>query len=270
MTLVPAATVRMLIRHTRRECGCHPDPGTRRESERQFLWGSPFEETLTHDYTVELPPYLIEEAQVTNADFRRFLSATGWRPRVTESFLSHWPGGRMPDSIAELPVVFVDLDDARAYARWLSRRLPTEPEWHHAAQGSDGRDWPWGASFDARRCAPGGAGPVPVRSHPEGLSPFGCYHMSGNVWEWTESERDDGHTRFAIIRGGSWFRPEGSLWYVQGGPQPCTSHTKLLLRGPSLDRSATIGFRCAADVDDTGPAAARAPGRARGRTGATR
>ncbi len=72
--------------------------------------------------------------------------------------------------------------------------------------------------------------------------------MCGNVWEWTESERSDGHTRFAIIRGGSWFRAEGSLWYVPGGPQPCTTHTKLLLLAPGLDRSATIGFRCAADA----------------------
>jgi formylglycine-generating enzyme required for sulfatase activity len=71
--------------------------------------------------------------------------------------------------------------------------------------------------------------------------------MAGNVWEWTESCRDDGHTRFAMIRGGSWYRAEGSGWYVEGGPQPCTSHTKFIRMWPGLDRCATVGFRCAMD-----------------------
>src|SRR5260221_11466977 len=141
----------------------------------------------------------------------------------------------MPAAIAELPVVYVDLEDARAYARWAGKRLPTEPEWQRAAQGTDGRTWPWGNDFDAARCTPSGRGPMPVLSLPAGRSPCRWHHMSGNVWEWTESERTDGRTRFAIIRGGSWFRAEGSLWYLPGGPQPCTTHTKLLLAAPGRD-----------------------------------
>ena len=73
--------------------------------------------------------------------------------------------------------------------------------------------------------------------------------MSGNVWEWTESQRDDGHTRFAILRGGSYFQAAGSIWYTDGGPQPCDHHAKFLLLWPGLDRCATIGFRCVVDVE---------------------
>lgn len=76
--------------------------------------------------------------------------------------------------------------------------------------------------------------------------------MAGNVWEWTESERDDGHTRFCIIRGGSNFQAKGSIWYVEGGPQANTSHTKFLLMWPGLDRCGTIGFRCVTPADTPG------------------
>ena len=156
----------------------------------------------------------------------------------------------MPAGLADHPVVYVDLDDARAYAKWAGKRLPTEPEWHLAAQGTDGRAWPWGGDFDAARVNMTKSGTSPVRSHPNGRSPYGCYHMSGNVWEWTESVRDDGHTRFVLIRGGSHYKAEGSGWYTDGGPQPCTHHAKFLLMWPGLDRCATIGFRCVIDAKD--------------------
>jgi hypothetical protein len=72
--------------------------------------------------------------------------------------------------------------------------------------------------------------------------------MCGNVWEWTESERSDGRTRFAILRGGSYYRAEGSHWYMDGGPQAADFAAKTLLAWPGLDRCATIGFRCAVDL----------------------
>ncbi len=248
MTLVPGATITMRLSHRRRECGCYPDPGVPAARWPEFLWGSPHDGTIEHRAgPFALRAFYIDEAEVSNREFKRFLDASGYRPKHPENFLAHWPDGVMPEELADHPVVYIDLDDARAYAAWAGKRLPTEPEWHLAAQGPDGREWPWGGEFDPARCNSGGAGTMPVRSLPEGRSPCGCYHMSGNVWEWTESARDDGHTRFAIIRGGGWFDAKGSIWYVRGGPQPCTHHAKFLLMWPGLDRCATIGFRCAAD-----------------------
>ena len=147
-------------------------------------------------------------------------------------------------------MVYVDLDDARAYAAWAGKRLPTEEEWQYAAQGGDGREYPWGNELRAGRCNRGETGgTTPVKAFPAGRSPCGCYDMCGNVWQWTESERSDGRTRFCIIRGGSYFTAKGSNWYVDGGPRPANFATKFLLMWPGLDRCATIGFRCVVDLE---------------------
>ncbi|HTL56256.1 MAG TPA: SUMF1/EgtB/PvdO family nonheme iron enzyme [Candidatus Limnocylindrales bacterium] len=253
MVFVPGAHVRIQLEHGRRECGCYPDPATPEHEQQKFRWGTPFDERLLHDFTVNVKAFYIDETEVSNAQFKRFLEATHYRPSRRENFLKHWPGGKMPIELSDHPVVYVELNDARAYAKWAGKRLATEYEWHLAAQGTDGRRWPWGDELDEAHPAPRlvnttGA-TLPVRALPDGRSPYGCYQMAGNVYEWTESERDDGHTRYATIRGGSFFQAKGSVWYMDGGPRPCTHHAKFILMWPGLDRCATIGFRCVKDAE---------------------
>ena len=115
-------------------------------------------------------------------------------------------------------------------------------------EGPKGLKYPWGDRMQSDRVNTGDAA-TSVRAFPKGRSPFGCYDMCGNTWEWTESEQtDDGRTRYSLIRGGSYFNAIGSSWYVKGGPKYSNRPTKMLLVWPGLDRSATIGFRCVVDV----------------------
>lgn len=165
--------------------------------------------------SVRLTDVAVDDTEVSNAQFAEFVSSAHYQPRSPHRFLAHWlDGAPRPGTEAE-PVTYVDLADARAYARWRQARLPTEEEWQVAA----------GDSAFARR--------------------------SRRVWNWTESEHTDGRTRFAMVKGGSDFRAEGSNWYVDGGEQPPDYRLKLLLAGGGLARSECIGFRCAVDLAGT-------------------
>ena len=233
----------MRVRMRSRECGFYDS-----KTENGGTWWK--EDSCEFERRVKLPSYAIDETPVTNAQFAKFLKATKYRPEHAASFLKHWSAGEVPDGLGDHPVVWVDLNDARSYAAWAGKRLPTEDEWQFAAQGEDHREFPWGNGMRARVCNLGETGSTTsVLAFPEGRSPFGCYDMCGNVWQWTESERTDGRTRFCMIRGGSYFRPEGSMWYVDGGPREASFATKFLLMWPGIDRCGTIGFRCVVDLE---------------------
>jgi len=204
-----------------------------------------------HDHVMHVDRFFIDRTPVTNRAYLRFIEATHYRPRDATNYLEDWTNGTYPAGWGEKPVTWVALEDARAYAAWAGKRLPHEWEWQLAAQGDDGRAYPWGAAWNAadvplpqtgRRVRP----PDDVTAHPGGASPFGVLDLVGNVWQWTD-EADDDHTRAAILRGGSAYQPQGSLWYF---PQAYRNdqHGKLLLMAPSRDRSAEIGFRCVMDA----------------------
>jgi len=178
-------------------------------------------QTVEEARDVVLEPFALGPAPVTNGEFHRFLTATGYRPRHGDNFLRHWPGngeprpgpgtGPAPAQLAT-PVTFVDLGDARAYLDWAGARLPTPEEWQ-LGLGS------------------GRVGYGPVR-----------------VWEWTDSAVADGHTRWCLLKGGADYQAPGSDWYADGGPRPPSWTAKFILWSPGLDRCATVGFRAALSV----------------------
>jgi iron(II)-dependent oxidoreductase len=231
---------------TVRECGFYHVPNVDYPALRYVNLHRPW----SMQRQVELKPYAIDLTPVTNRQFAQFLQATGYTPEHPENFLAHWQDGRIPEGLDDHPVVYVSLEDARAYAVWAGKRLPTEEEWQHAAQGVEARRYPWGDEWRYDCCNHGQfERTTPVKQFPQGRSPYGCYDMCGNVWEWTESERSDGRTRFVMLKGGSYYRALGSEWYADGGAQSNDLAAKFLLMYAGLDRCATIGFRCVVELN---------------------
>lgn len=198
---------------------------------------------------VNLPAYYIDKTEVTNEQYKKFLDDSGYQPKWPKNFLNHWKGGTYPSGKAKHPVVWVSMDDAKAYAEWAGKRLPTEEEWQKAAQGADGRSWPWGNIYNPGKANMDSKDTKSVGSYPEGASPYGALDMVGNVWEMTDSCQSDGYHYFVWLRGGSYFFAKGSRWYMQGGPITAYQRTKYWLMTPELNRSPSIGFRCAKDAN---------------------
>jgi gamma-glutamyl hercynylcysteine S-oxide synthase len=215
----------------------------------QYPWeASP---RLFHDHIVHIPSFWIDKYPVTNAQFKSFLDTTQYKPRDSYNFLRDWKDGKIPSGWENKPVTWVSREDAQAYAKWAGKRLPREWEWQYAAQGTDGRLYPWGENWEQQRVPVVDhgrtmRGPDDVGSHPQGASPFGVEDLVGNVWQWTDEFVDD-HSRSAIVRGGSYYQPQYSMWYF---PQAykLSHHGRYLLMSPSMDRSGAIGFRCAVDA----------------------
>ena len=204
-----------------------------------------------HEHPIHVNSFYIDKFPVTNGDFKKFIDATHYHPTDDLNFLRDWKDGTYPSGWENKPVTWVSQEDARAYAAWAGKRLPHEWEWQYAAQGADLRLYPWGNEWDpAAVPTPDQSrnmrGPDPVDAHAKGASPFGVMDLVGNVWQWTEEFVDE-HTRAAILRGGNYYQPQGSIWYF---PQAykLNEHGKLLLMSPSMDRSAALGFRCVMDV----------------------
>lgn len=185
--------------------------------EYDFINRGPYapHQKVTFSRDVKVERIAIDSSPVTNAQYKEFLDATDYRPRFPENFLKHWINGEIPVGTEQDPVVYVDLDDARAYARWAGKRLPREEEWQLAIRQAKGKK----------------------------------QEMHSSTWEMTESEYNDGRNRFCILKGGSEYKAEGSDWYFDGGFQTEDFAAKQLLLYPGIDRCSTVGFRCVVDLN---------------------
>ena len=214
-----------------------------------------------HEFAIDLTP-------VTNAQFAFFLRATNYRPADTARFLAHWRQGNPASGEEDFPVTYVSLEDAQAYARWAGKRLPTEAEWQYAAQAGGDREWPWRQTKPVTRkkqyvtetltvTAIDGINPrhanlgdghlYPVGRYKAGANPWGLLDLSGCVWQLTADEYENGSYRYIMMKGGSYFKPSSSWWYVQGGPRELHYRQYLLRVSPGFERNATVGFRCVVD-----------------------
>jgi len=210
----------------------------------------------------ELQAYLIDQTEVTNQEYVRFLRENQKdshrfchpnEPLGKDHQPRYWREFRAPlfqQSVAsqlapfnnktfrkpDHPVTGVDWWDAYAFARWVGKRLPAKDEWEKAARGTDGRLWSWGNQWEPGFVNSGGEKwgeqdgyiySAPVFAFPEGASVYGSLNMAGNAAEWTQ----EGY----VMGGSSNSNPSGVR--ASAG----------ILREPGF-RSFDIGFRCAASI----------------------
>jgi len=210
-------------------------------------------------HTVRLDGFYIDKTEVTVGQFKAFLADSGY----------HWTGSW--DDVDQYspgddyPMIYVDWNDAMAYAKWSGKRLPTEAEWEYAARGGlVGQRYPWGSekadgsqgNFADKSSAvdwananvdDGYATCSPVGSYPP--NSYGLYDMGGNVWEWCADwyssdyyskspvknplGPDSGSSR--VVRGGSWSN--------------YTYYLRVAYRGYYFphNRIGGLGFRCVSE-----------------------
>lgn len=167
--------------------------------------------------TVELPGYFIDETEATVARWKRFVSATGHQTRFKET-TRHFD---RPEA-QSLPAGEIAWEEAKTYARWAGKALPTDAQWEKAARGTDGRLYPWGNDAptpDHGHMGVKGKPPLlytQVGSFPRGASPYGVLDLIGNQYEWTadllvtypgnpQADKMRDYGRVVSLRGGSWY-----------------------------------------------------------------
>ncbi len=216
------------------------DPG-------DFIMGSSLFEIESPVRQLHVDGFWIDRYPVTHAEFYDYVL------QANAPMLPDWPEDGPGSEIANHPVERVTWQEARDYAAWCGKRLPTEAEWEKAARGVDGREWPWGPDWieenanvwDSAKAL--GVMTIPNGSRPGNVSPYGVIDMAGNTEEWVEDAflpygssgssflSSDGRCR--VLRGGSWF-------YTSEMAR-CSFRRGALPEFSGYERAGGPGFRCA-------------------------
>ena len=204
-------------------------------------------------HRVYLDAYYISVYAVTNRQYGRFIQETGHRLPDKGGYSSDkpvWQNGRCPEEKLDHPVVCVSWNDATAYAKWARCGLPTEVQWEKAACGPLGLKYPWGNEWDkekyrhSKNC--GNEPTCNVWNYGQGVSGYGTYNQSGNVWEWCRDWYDEKYYGqsprenppgpenglFRVARGGGWWSsaPSDLRAASRGGDNPGGRYDRLSFR----------------------------------------
>jgi formylglycine-generating enzyme required for sulfatase activity len=192
---------------------------------------------------VWMPAFYVDKTEVTNAAYAAFCKAA-----------AHDLPPDFPPDKPDYPVVNVSMADARAFAAWAGKRIPSGREWEKAARGEKGQTFPWGDQLDRSRTNIGMALLLPADAFPKGASPYGALQMVGNAWEWVSDMRSPAREEVADFA--TRMNPplaSDEMWYaVRGGGFDYPQLTPLLVwdskAAPERWRSYDIGFRCVKDA----------------------
>ncbi len=198
---------------------------------------------------ITLSGFYIDQTEVTVAQFKAFVAATGYQTTSEakgDAIQYTWRSFDTPER-QNHPVRWMSWHDANAYCQWAGKRLPTEAEWEKAARGAEGLIFPWGNVWDQTRVPQGDT--AAVDAFPNGASPYGVLGMAGGVWEWVADWYDSfyyqaspaadppgpGQTRDKVLRGGAF---GNVFWKLRA------THRHF---GGADGYSQDHGFRCARD-----------------------
>jgi formylglycine-generating enzyme required for sulfatase activity/photosystem II stability/assembly factor-like uncharacterized protein len=219
-----------------------------------YIMGATYSTYSQPMHNVNVPAFYIDIYKVSNSHYKAFCDSTDYAYPPDPAF-PDMPNYFTDPAYASYPVVNVNWQDAKNYAAWAGKRLPTEAEWERAAKGdADQRLWPWGTTWVPTNANvsnnpdDGYLYTSPISHYIDGTSPHGCFDMAGNVYDWCE---DDWHSSYtgAPTDGSAWIdSPRATSRIMRGGQFGDSKETaRSGQRGAitATTRRAWIGFRCA-------------------------
>ena len=234
-------------------------------------------------HTVSLDAFWIDQVEVTNAMFTRFLNDQGNQSHDEIQWFEPGAGHRGIDygyieenegefstqeGFEDYPAIEVSWFGAAAYCAWIGGRLPTEAEWEYAARSPESHRYPWGNTFDGtlvnycdlscqeswgdNRFNDGAVRWARVGSYPGGASWCGALDLAGNVWEWVNDWWSEEYYSISPRNNpegpldGTFRIARGGSWYDESWRIDAACRKGLQ---PSSARMHWVGFRCVIQLD---------------------